>query len=161
MPTIRHATRFDAPTERVFDLARSVDLLGETLGRRVTPIAGDTGGLSARGTSTVWRTSVLGTRVEFTTRVTAYSRPHHFRQTMTAGPFERLIHDYFFAFETDEIHETVLRDVLTYESPYGPLGRVVDRTLEDRIEALLAARGARLREIAESESSEWQRYVDA
>ena len=161
MPTIRRTTRFDAPTDRVFDLARSVDLLREMLGRRATPIAGDTGGLSTLGASTVWRTTVLGRRVEFTTRVTAYSRPHHFRLTVTGGPLEGLIHDHFFAFDADEPTDedgATLRDVLTFEAPYGPLGRVVDGVLEDRVEGLLDDRAVRLREVAEGE--EWRRYLE-
>lgn len=159
MPTIRLATHVDAPTERVFDLARSVDLREETLRPLGRPVAGLTGGLCDPGETTVWRASVLGTRVDFTTKVTVYSRPHHFRSTLVGAPFERLIHDYFFVFEdrADPADGTTVREVFTYESGYGPLGRVLDAALRERFEGMLAARAARLREVAESE--EWRAYV--
>ncbi|WP_254536720.1 SRPBCC family protein [Halomarina litorea] len=161
MPTIRLVTHVDAPTERVFDLARSVDLQYETLRLDARPVAGLTGGLGAPGEKTVWRASVFGKRVDLTTKVTAYSRPHHFRRTLVRGPFDRLIHDYFFVFEDQDDPEdgTVMREVFTYESPYGPLGRVVDSILRERLEGMLAARADRIREVAESEDGEWRRYL--
>jgi ligand-binding SRPBCC domain-containing protein len=162
MPTIRLATHVDAPTERVFDLARSVDLQQETLRLQGRPIAGLTGGLSGPGEKTVWRSSLLGKRLDITTKVTAYSRPHHFRRTLVEGPFQRLIHDYFFVFEDRDDPEegTVMREVFTYESPYGPLGRVVDSALRDRMEAMLVERAGRIREVAESDREEWRSYLN-
>ncbi|MWG34871.1 SRPBCC family protein [Halomarina oriensis] len=159
MVTIRLETHVDAPTERVFDLARSVDVRRTAAGSGVAPIAGAVAGLSEPGESTVWRVSLLGKRFELTTKVTAYSRPNHFRWTMTDGPMETFVHDHFFGFEDADDPEdgTVLRDVLTFETPLGPVGRVFDRAAEQRFTSILEERNAFVKRVAESD--EWTQYV--
>ncbi|MFD1513104.1 SRPBCC family protein [Halomarina rubra] len=160
MVTIRLETHVDAPTERVFDLARSVDLRRESSEASGTPVAGAVTGLPDPGESTVWRVPLLGKRFELTTKVSAYSRPTHFRLTMTDGPLQTLVHDHFFAFEdADDPEEgTVLRDVLTFESPLGPVGQVFDRAVERRFSTVLEERNAFLKRVAEGD--DWRRYLD-
>jgi ligand-binding SRPBCC domain-containing protein len=160
MVTIRRETHIDAPTERVFDLARSVDLQREASTLAARPVAGAVSDLSAPGESTRWRVSVFGKRFELTTKVTAYSRPNHFRRTMTDGPLESLVHDYFFAFEdADDPEEgTVLRDVFTFRSPFGVAGAAVDPIVERWADAYLEERDARIKRVAESD--DWKRYLE-
>lgn len=159
MVTIRRETHIDAPTERVFDLARSIDIQRAATTVVGRPVAGAAAGLAQPGESTLWQASWLGKRVELTTKVTAYSRPNHFRQTMTDGPLSTYVHDHFFAFEDETpVEGTVLRDVLTFESPLGPAGHLVDRVLEPRFAAFLSQRDEFIKRVAESD--EWRRYLD-
>jgi ligand-binding SRPBCC domain-containing protein len=159
MVTIRRETHIDAPTERVFDLARSVDLQRE-MSAPDRPIAGTVAGLATPGESTVWELRPFGRRFELTTKVTAYSRPTHFRRTMRSGPLDRFVHDQFSAFEDadDPDGETVLRDVLTVELPFGPVGDLFEPVVERRLGARLDERNDRLRRVAEND--EWARYVE-
>ena len=158
MVTIRLETHVDAPTERVFDLARSVDLQRES-SPTPRPIAGAVDGLSAPGESTVWDVGLFGKRFERTTKVTAFSRPTYFRRTMTDGPLAEFVHDHFFTFEdTDDPEDgTVLRDVLTFRAPLGPASRLVDRPLRQQLTNVLTDRNDRIRRVAESD--EWRRYL--
>ncbi|WP_254542889.1 SRPBCC family protein [Halomarina pelagica] len=158
MTTIRLATPIDAPAERVFDLARCVTLRENALRPyRLRAAAGVTGDFLRPGTSLVWRGRFFGVPVSYTMKLSTYSRPRHFRERMTEGPFERLIHDRFF--EPREGDGTLLRDVYTFESPLGPFGEVVDAVyFEGYLEQILEVVNAELRRVAESE--EWRRYLD-
>lgn len=160
MVTIRLETHVDAPTERVFDLARSVDLRRAAADSDLLPVAGVVAGLSEPGESTVWRFLLFGKRFELTTKVTAYSRPTHFRLTMTDGPLERYVHDQFFVFEDadDPAEGTIVRDVLSFESPLGPVGRLFDRAAERRFTTVLTEHNGFIKRVAESD--EWRRYVE-
>ena len=159
MVTIRRETHIDAPTERVFDLSRSIDLQRDATNVSGRPVAGAVGGLAEPGESTLWHVSWFGKRFELTTKVTAYSRPNHFRQTMTDGPLSTYVHDHFFAFEDETpVEGTVLRDVLTFESPLGPVGHLLDRTVESRFETFLSRRDEFIKRVAESD--EWRQYLD-
>jgi hypothetical protein len=157
MPTVRSATRVDAPAPRTFDLARSVDLQRETLPFAGRPIAGRTAGLGDPGERTVWRPATLGARFDCTTKVTVYSRPHHFRWVQVEGPFAHLVHDYFFGVgDRSSADGTTVREVLTYDLP-GPVGGFLAGALRGRADGALATRTARLRAVAESD--EWRRYL--
>ncbi|MFC5971272.1 SRPBCC family protein [Halomarina salina] len=159
MVTIRAETHVDAPTERVFDLARSIDLQHETSSEGTRPVAGAVSGLATPGESTVWQVPLLGKRFELTTKVSAFSRPNHFRQTMKEGPLDTFVHDHFFAFEDeDAVDGTMLRDVVTFASPLGPVGRVFDRAVERRFTRVLRERNEFIKRVAEGD--EWRRYIE-
>src|SRR6185295_2077403 len=97
MGIIRLSTDIAAPPEICFDLSRSVELhldaAGDT-GERAT--AGVTAGLLGLGEEVTFSARHLGVRQSHTSRITAFSRPRHFRDSMVRGAFARLDHDHFF-----------------------------------------------------------------
>ena len=100
------------------------------------------------GDQVTWRARHLGVWQELTSRITAFDRPHHFRDTMVRGAFARFDHDHFF---TPADNGTLLRDVFEYRAPLGPLGWVAERLfLTAYMRRFLLARMRELKTLAES-----------
>ena len=157
MPIIELITRIAAPPERCFDLSRSIDLHQASLARSgERAVAGVTSGLIGMGESVTWEARHLGVRQRLTSRITAFDRPHHFRDSMVAGAFARFDHDHWFT--PDDAGGTVVRDVFDFAAPLGVLGRIAEAAFLTRyMRRLLADRNAVVRRVAESD--EWRRYL--
>ena len=122
MAFIRIETSIAAPIERCFDLARDIDFHVRTQsasGERA--VAGRTTGLIELGETVTWEAKHLGIRQRFTSKITAFDRPRHFRDEMMAGAFRSFGHDHRFE---ERGNATVMIDELVFRSPLGPL---VDR----------------------------------
>lgn len=157
MPTIDTSTRIAAPIELVFDLSRSVELhVRSESGRGEEAVAGKTSGLVGMGDWVTWRARHLGMWRTLTSKVVAFERPNHFRDSMTRGAFARFDHDHYFA---EEEGVTVMRDVFDFSSPLGPIGALVDALFLRRyMAALVDERVYWIKRVAESE--EWREYLD-
>lgn len=156
MGTLRQVFRVRAPIERCFDLARSVEAhvasTGQT-GERA--VAGVTTGLLELHDEVMWRAKHLGVWQRLTSRITAFDRPRHFRDSMVTGAFARFDHDHFFEMDGEAC---VMKDVFDYDAPLGPLGRLVERVfLDGYMERFLHKRNELLRLLAESE--DWRRFL--
>ena len=153
MARIELVTRILAPRERCFDLSRSVDLhvaSTEDTGERA--VAGVTSGLLHLGDEVTWSARHFGVRQRLTSRITAFDRPGHFRDSMVSGAFRRFDHDHFFEEKGDA---TEMRDVFDFESPLGPLGRIADAlVLTGYLRRFLEQRNVVIKRAAESE--EWR-----
>ena len=140
-----------APPERVFDLARSVDAhLASTSSTDERAVGKKTTGLLDLGEEVTWRARHLGVVQELTSRITAFDRPHHFRDTMIRGAFRRFEHDHFFEADGDDPDVCRCLDVFAFAAPLGPLGWLAERLflerymrqfLEERIRVLIALAG--------------------
>ena len=125
MAQIRIVTEIAAPIQQCFDLARDIDFHTRSLedtGERA--VAGRTTGLIELGESVTWEAKHLGVRQQFTAKVTEFDRPQFFRDEMTAGVFRSFTHDHLFE-SRDAL--TIMTDEITFRSPFGPLGWLVDR----------------------------------
>lgn len=156
MPVIDITTSIAAPVERVFDLARSIDLHTDSVsstGERA--IAGVTSGLIGLDEEVTWRARHLGIWQTLTVRITRYERPHLFVDTMIRGAFRGFHHEHVFV---PTAEGTAMRDIFDYTSPLGVLGRLADRLfLERYMRGFLIARNRTLKAVAESDA--WQRYL--
>lgn len=152
MARTRVETIIAAPAERCFDAARDVTLHTESLshtGERA--VAGRTSGLLELGESVTWEARHLGVRQRFTARITAFDRPRHFRDEMVRGVFRSFVHDHHFV---ETAGGTRMVDLVEFRSPWGALGRLVDRWfLRAYVERLLTARAAALERALESRRS--------
>lgn len=156
MPVIKLETKINAPVERVFDLARSIDLHTKSASEsNEEAIAGRTSGLINLNETVTWRARHLGIRQTLTSKITAFERPFHFRDSMQRGIFKRIDHDHFF----EEIAGgTLMRDRFDYAAPLWILGNLADILfLEKYMTAFLTERNRLIKEIAESE--EWREYI--
>lgn len=125
MPTFTITTDIHATPDRCFDLARDLDLHKQSMSHtRETIIAGRTEGLIELGEEVTWRGKHFGVYHTHTAKITQYHRPTHFRDEMTQGRFKQFIHDHHF----EPLNQTTTRmtDVLTFRSPFGVLGTIVD-----------------------------------
>jgi ligand-binding SRPBCC domain-containing protein len=157
VPEIEIVVTVRAPVERCFDLARSIDLHQATLaatGERA--VAGVTTGLIALGETVTWEARHFGVRQRLTSRITAFDRPHHFRDSMVRGAFAHFDHDHWF--EPDGAGRTRMRDRFVCRSPLGALGRLADALfLERYMRDLLLGRNLAVKRVAESD--DWQTYL--
>ena len=97
MPTIELATSIAAPIERVFDLARSIDLhTSSTSSTGERAVAGITSGLIGAGQEVTWRARHFGVWQSLTVRVTVFERPTHFADAMLRGAFHSMEHHHHF-----------------------------------------------------------------
>jgi ligand-binding SRPBCC domain-containing protein len=152
MPVITLETRIRAPIEHCFDLSRDIDLhMRSTKQTREIAVAGVTTGLIGPGEEVTWEATHFGIRQRLTTKITAYDRPFHFRDSQVRGAFKRFDHDHFF--QQLPGAETVMRDVFDYESPLGLLGSLADRLfLKQYMRSLLAWRNKLIKQVAENRS---------
>ncbi|MCC7397574.1 MAG: SRPBCC family protein [Planctomycetes bacterium] len=158
MPIIELHTWIEAPVERVFDLCRSIDAhVATALATGERPVGGVMTGLLALGEQVTWSARHLGWRWQVTSRITAFDRPRHFRDSMVSGVFSRFDHDHEFV---PQGGATLVRDIFDFTSPWGPLGRLADALMVTRhMRRFLARRMRDLKEIAESDA--WVQYLPA
>jgi ligand-binding SRPBCC domain-containing protein len=149
-------TRIVAPIDRVFDLARSIDLqMASTDWTGERAIAGVTSGLIGSGQEVTWTGRHFGLVVTHTSRITAYRYPRHFQDFMVHGAFRSFCHDHYFEGNGDHCE---MKDVMKFEAPWGLLGLVAERlVLRRHMRALLRRRNECIRRVAES--GEWRKFL--
>ena len=156
MPSIELATSIAAPIERVFDLARSIDLHMKSTSRTAErAIAGTTSGLIGLGQEVTWRARHFGIWQSLTVHITEFEPPIHFADFMLRGTFRRMEHHHYFERSSEG---TVMRDLFSYESPLGILGRIAEFLFLDRyMRSPLTERNRVIKATAESDA--WAQYV--
>ena len=140
MQTVTVQTLIAAPIAVCFDAARDLDLHVESMahtGERA--VGGRTSGLIELHEEVTWRGRHFGVVQHFTSRITAFDRPRHFRDEMQRGAFRSFVHDHYFV---EENGVTRMTDVLAFAAPLGILGRIAETLFLRRyLERLLTARG--------------------
>lgn len=149
LTTIDLTTDIRAPIERVFDLARDLDLHARSMahtGERA--VGGRTSGRVEVGDSVTWRARHFGLWWSLTSRITVVEAPVRFEDVQERGPFAWFRHEHQFESIGDV---TRMHDLWEHRSPLGPLGRLVDRLVLGRyMRSLLATRNAALKQAAEA-----------
>jgi ligand-binding SRPBCC domain-containing protein len=148
MSLIHLVTLIDAPVERCFDLARSVDAhLASTTETGERVVAGKTHGLLELGDEVTWEAKHLGVRQRLTAKITRFDPPHSFRDSMIRGAFARFDHDHTF----EEIeHGTRMIDDFDFDAPLGVLGKLADAVFLRRyMTRFLLTRAQELKRLAE------------
>ena len=150
MPSIEIETRIAAPIERVFDLSRDVGAHAESsafTGERVVE-PGRTSGLLELGDLLTFEGRHLGVRQRITVRVTEMEPPRRYVDEGVGGALRELRHIHEFS-EIDG-GATVMRDVITWRSPFGILGRAADALFVARhMRWFVTEKQARLKRMAE------------
>ena len=156
MAIIELHTYISAPIERVFDLARSIDLhTNSTLQTGEQAIAGTTFGLIALGEEVTWRARHFGVLQTLSVRITEFERPTHFADVMLRGAFKKMEHHHYFEISGEG---TAMRDVFSFQSPLGILGRIVDALfIKQYMKSFLIERNRVIKTAAESDC--WKQYV--
>ena len=150
MPTLVLETFIDAAAENCFDLIRDprVHAPPGRAGRAAAFAADGAIGLGQRVTFAVRH---FGMGQKLTLEIVEFERPHLLVDEMIEGVFGSFQHVHEFVPQNGG---TLMRDTLAWTSRFGVLGRAVDGLfVEPRLRRLVAERNARLRRIAESESS--------
>lgn len=157
MPVIIIETLIEAPIDRVFDLARSVDL--HRLSTRQTDeqaIAGRTSGLIGLGETVTWRAKHFGIYQKLSVVITEYNRPFSFTDRMLKGAFASMEHQH--QFESVNTGQTLMRDVFTFKAPLGILGSLAEALfLSAYMKKFLISKNKILKRVAES--GEWKEIL--
>jgi ligand-binding SRPBCC domain-containing protein len=150
MPVIKLVTTINAPAERCFDLARSIDLhIISTSKTNEKAIAGRLTGLAQQGDIITWQATHFGINQKLTVRIELLDRPIYFKDVMVKGAFKSFSHEHFF--EENKGH-TTMTDMFQFESPLGILGSLFNQLLLTKyMKNFLAQRNAVIKEYAESE----------
>ncbi len=149
MPHLELTTTIAAPPERCFDLSLDVDLHTKSTGAREEIVGGIRSGRMRLGDEVTWKAWHFGVPFRMASSITEYERPARFVDEQTRGPFATWRHEH--RFELDGERRTRMVDLVDYDSPLGPIGRVVDRVrLERYMIELLQRRNEFLRHAAET-----------
>lgn len=151
MTTIEVQTVIQAPRARCYQLALSVDLHAiSTANTREQLVGGVTSGILQPGDAVTFRARHFGVWLQLTSRITEAHPPAYFCDEMQRGPFRAMRHEHHFV---EQAGVTRMRDVFSFASPLGPLGRLVDAlVLTNYLRRFLTARGAVIKHYAESEA---------
>ena len=139
MPTIHLTTFIAAPVKRVFDLSRNVSLHKVSMqhtGEKV--IGGITSGLIKQDETVTWQARHLFKTRVFTSRITEMLPFEKFTDKMVKGDFKSFEHEHHFK---PIQNGTLLIDILRFETPYGLIGKLVNKFyLVNYIEKLIRMR---------------------
>ena len=159
MVTLEEITHIEAPIERCFDLARSVEvhLAGNVhFGEQAVAKSGVISGLIDLHQRVTWRARHFGISQNLTSEITVMESPTYFQDTMIHGAFRSMQHDHHF--RTLPSGTTEMKDIFRFAAPLPLLGRIAEITVLRRyMRNLLHERNVVIKQIAES--SEWQRYL--
>lgn len=89
-----------------------------------TMVAGPEGGVFTEGSTVTWRARHFGVPFHLTSIVYDIDPPHRFQDRQTKGPFAEFHHEHVF---DEHPLGTLMRDTITFRSPFGPIGALVDR----------------------------------
>ena len=150
MPTIHLTTFIAAPADRVFDLARSIELHKKSMAHTdEQAIGGTTTGLIELNETVTWKAKHLYKIRVLKSKITAMNRPLSFTDEMVEGDFKSLRHEHHF--KTID-NGTLLIDLFTFEIPYGSVGVLAGKLfLTNYMKVLLEQRNRTIKEYAESD----------
>lgn len=156
MPTI-HLTNFiAAPPEIVFDLSRNISLHKismEHTGEQV--VGGIRSGLINLDETVTWKGKHLFKTRYFTSKITEMKPYEKFTDKMMKGDFVSFEHEHFFK---PADNGTILIDIIRYETPYGWLGRLVDKLfMTAYLENLISRRNEVIKQYAIGEK--WRAFL--
>jgi ligand-binding SRPBCC domain-containing protein len=151
-------TTIEAPLERCFDLARSIDFHVHSVSdTKEKAVGGITSGLIGHGQQVEWRARHFGLWFNMTVAITEMDRPMHFQDAMIKGPFRYFRHDHTF---THQNSGTLMVDCVEFASPVAVLGSLVDFfILRYHLKRFLQKRNHLLK--AAAESDQWRNYLSS
>ncbi len=149
MPTIILETIIKSTIETCFDLSRSIDLHQiSTVHTNEKAIDGRKSGLINLNEFVTWQAKHFGITQKLTSKITAFDRPHHFRDEQQSGSFKYIIHDHYFKTNGDQV---IMKDIFQFQSPFGFIGKLIDRIiLNVYLKKLLIHRNDIIKEYAET-----------
>jgi ligand-binding SRPBCC domain-containing protein len=150
MPTIHLTTFVAAPSERVFDLSRSIELHKKSMAsRNEKVVSGTSSGLIELHETVTWQAKHLFKNRYLKSKITTMQKPVSYTDEMVTGDFKSMRHEHHFK----QIENgTLMIDLLDFESPYGSLGKISNKIfLTSYLRRLLEHRNQVIKLYAETE----------
>ena len=148
MERIYLETLIKADIQKVFDLARDIDLHQKsTAGTDEKAIAGRTSGLIEENETVTWRAKHLGIYQTLTSKIISMERPYHFTDIMLEGAFKSMKHQHIFKVKEEN---TLMIDIFEFEAPLGIIGKMFNKAfLKNYLKQFLLQRNELIRKTAE------------
>ena len=149
MTMVETSIWIDAPIERLFDLARDLNVHTLTTARTGERVVRRTGsGLMQLGDEVTFEARHLGVKQQLTSIIAELRAPERFVDEMVKGAFKQMRHEHLFA---EEYGGTRMTDRLEFTAPLGALGQIVSRMFLARyMRRFLEQRGSELKRLAEA-----------
>lgn len=149
MTKIELVTKIKAPLQICFDCARDIDAhMQSTTHTKEKAIAGRTSGLCEEGDIITWQAVHLGVKQKLTSKITVMKKYSYFEDEMLKGAFKSMHHKHIFE---ETAGETIMRDELYYEVPFGFIGKIFDKLyLKQYMTKFLNTRNDYLKKFVES-----------
>ncbi len=144
--TVRFERTTVLPTtpDRAFDVSLDVDFHLQSFEDADEQIVGGVraGGMRL-GDDVTWRARHFGVWWTMTSVITEFDRPHRFVDEQRSGPFKRFHHEHVFTEASPGT--TSMFDLVEFEAPLGPLGRIAEHlVLASYLPRLIDQRNAAL-----------------
>ncbi len=150
MPEIHLTTFIKAPSDRVFDLSRSIDMHRESMRKYgEEAVSGVRFGLIEKEETVTWKAKHLFKNRLLRTKITAMKKKEMFVDEQIEGDFKTLRHEHFFK-PCD--NGTIMIDLIKFDAPYGLLGRLANSLfLTKYMKRLIEERNEVVKDYAESD----------
>ena len=157
MPTIHLTTFIAAPVERVFDLARSVDLHKQAMKKHnEEAVAGTRFGLIEKNETVTWKAKHFFKTRFLRSEITKMVKPQVFVDEQVEGDFKSMKHEHHF--KPCE-NGTIMIDLVEFEAPYGSFGKLFSKLyLTGYVKNLIEQRNKAIKEFAEGEK--WRKILN-
>ncbi|MBO6186515.1 MAG: SRPBCC family protein [Chryseobacterium sp.] len=148
MSTIYLTTVIKSDIHKVFDLSRDIDLHQKSTSKtNEKAIAGRTSGLIELNETVTWRAKHLGFYQTHQSKITEMEKPYQFIDVMLKGRFKSFKHQHIFKTEDKN---TVMTDILEFESPCGIIGKIFNKIfLKNYMKNFLLERNKLIKVMAE------------
>lgn len=150
-------TEINAPIERCFDIARSIEfhqLSAEKTQEKA--IAGRTSGLTGLNETVTWRAKHFGVWQELTSKIIDFHYPTTFTDEMVKGIFKKLHHVHRF---TAHPGKTIMTDEFDFKAPLGFLGKIAEVIfLKNYLKNFISERNQLIKACAESDG--WKKILN-
>lgn len=114
-----------ATPKSVFAASLDADLHVESMARYgETMVMGPANNVFTEGSTVTWRARHFGIPFRLTSVVFDIDAPHGFRDRQIKGPFGAFLHEHAFRKHPEG---TLMRDTITFRSPFGHIGALIDR----------------------------------
>ena len=149
MTQIKTSTTINAPIEIVFNNCRNIDIHQYSASKtNEKAIVGRTSGLIDKGETVTWKGKHFGIYIQHQSIISEMDYPNYFVDEQLKGQFKSFKHQHFF---TQKENQTIMTDILDYETPFGFIGKLFDKLLlVNHLTNFIIYRNAILKELSEN-----------
>lgn len=149
MTQIKTSTTINAPIEIVFNNCRNIDIHQYSASKtNEKAIVGRTSGLIDKGETVTWEGKHFGIYIQHESIISEMNFPNYFVDEQLKGQFKSFKHQHFF---TQKENQTIMTDILDYETPFGFIGKLFDKLLlVNHLTNFIIYRNAILKELSEN-----------
>lgn len=151
MTQIKVTTTINTPIEIVFNNCRNIDIHQYSASKtNEKAIEGRTSGLINKGETVTWKGKHFGIYIQHQSIISEMDFPTYFVDEQLKGHFKSFKHQHFFS---QKENQTIMTDILEYETPFGFFGKIFNRLLlKNHLTKFIQNRNKIIKQITEKDS---------